>query len=379
MASRNRTRVPHLRMAVVTAAGIFTAVALASAVPASAAAREAPAASEAAASAGDDSATSHKNKNHVGIKGHGFVTDNDDFTTVDVPGVYTVVTGINDTGQVVGSHVDARATTHGFLPDEQGAFITIDVPGAAMTVASKINVQGQIVGAYDEDRDRAAFDLSHGFLLDNSVLTTIDVLGAVRTHPHGINNLGQIVGKYLDAAGRYHGFLLDNGVFTTIDLTDPLRVTVIYDINNQGQLAGGFDLGIHGYLRDRRGNFTTIDHPDAVAETTPEGVNKRSQIVGHYVDATGTTRGFLRDGDRFTTIDVPGAFATNPLKIKERGQIVGFSVDAGGLLHGFLWDEGVITTIDVPASTQTQAFARSITRAGSSAGISMSSRDVSSC
>ena len=63
--------------------------------------------------------------------------------------------------------------------------------------------------------------------------------------------------------------------------------------------------------------------------------------MGHYVDATGTTHGFLRDKEGFTAIDVPGALVTNPLKINDRRQIVGISFDADGVLHGFLSKDGV--------------------------------------
>jgi probable HAF family extracellular repeat protein len=373
-----------------------------------------------------------KGSSDVGIMGHGFVRDNNNvFITIDAPGAgaYTVVTGISDSGKTVGGYVDDRGILHGFLKDKQ-AFTVIDFPGAKATFVSRINAQGQIVGAYSDDPNAPALELSHGFLLDKGTFTKIDFPGAVRTQPNGINNLGQIVGQYLDATGRYHGFLLDSGVFTTIDApggtstfandiddsgrivgvssalsgqtagapltrgfqrdaqgvftpivvpdasqtaprginnagqiagyyidaqglahgflldndavttidaTNPLRVTVIFDLNDRGQLAGGFDLISHGYQRDKRGNFTTIDHPASVAETTPEGINNRGQIVGRFVDATGTTHGFLRDKDGFTTIDVPGALATNPTKLNDRGQIVGISFDAGGIRHGFLW------------------------------------------
>ena len=69
-------------------------------------------------------------------------------------------------------------------------FTTIDVPGATATSASKINDRGQIVGGYSD-----AGGTSHGFLLDNGVLTTIDVPGAADT------------GAFGDASGILHGFL----------------------------------------------------------------------------------------------------------------------------------------------------------------------------
>jgi hypothetical protein len=75
----NRTRLRGRVKAAIVAAAVFT-LAVASLVPAWAAAQEA------AASAGDDIAPPRKNKNDVGIRGHGFVRDGDVFTTIDAPG-----------------------------------------------------------------------------------------------------------------------------------------------------------------------------------------------------------------------------------------------------------------------------------------------------
>ncbi|HEY6844283.1 MAG TPA: hypothetical protein VI391_08955, partial [Thermoanaerobaculia bacterium] len=50
------------------------------------------------------------------------------FTPINVPGAgTTVASGINNQGQIVGAFVSATGN-HGFL-DEDGAFTTFDVPG----------------------------------------------------------------------------------------------------------------------------------------------------------------------------------------------------------------------------------------------------------
>jgi uncharacterized membrane protein len=95
---------------------------------------------------------------------------------------------------------------HGFLLD-QGNYTTLDVPGAIQmtrTSATGINASGQIVGSYYEVFNH---DHHHGFLLDQGSYTTLDVPGSsyADTHATGINDSGQIVGGYTDARG--HGFL----------------------------------------------------------------------------------------------------------------------------------------------------------------------------
>jgi probable HAF family extracellular repeat protein len=443
MMSLRNTKFYRRGLAAITAVVIFTALAVVNAVPAGEAAQ-----SKTSDAAPDRSTASRKHKHEVGLKGHGFVASNGVFTTIDAPGAgsFTVAFGIDDRGRTVGGYVDDRGRLHGFLRDKQ-AFTVIDFPGAKATFVSRINAQGQIVGAYSVESNAPAFNLPHGFLLHDGAFTPIDFPGARRTQPFGINNHGQSVGEYVDAEGRSHGFLLDNGVFTTIDapggtstiafdindsgqivgisFTDSIAAglgpaflrdasgafttitvpnafstfpfginnrsqvvgqyegaardghgflldqgvltnidapaatggAIVFDINEQGQLAGAYDLVNHGYLQDRRGDFTTIDHPDAAPLTgDPIGINNRGQIVGAYVDTEGIIHGFLLDKHRFTNIDVPDALETSPFKINDRGQIVGFFNDAGGIAHGFLWEDGVFTTIDFPEALVTSAL-----------------------
>ena len=70
--------------------------------------------------------------------------------------------------------------------------------------------------------------------------------------------------------------------------------------------------------------FSSIDVPGAFA-TAAHGINDRGQIVGEY--SAGGLHGFVLDHDTFTTFDVPGT----PTGINNRGEIVG---GTGG--HGFV-------------------------------------------
>jgi YD repeat-containing protein len=82
---------------------------------------------------------------------------------------------------------------------------------------------------------------------------------------------------------------------------------------------------IPGFLL-KRGRYTKFDAPDAVVQTVPFGINNRGVIVGKFTTADGVDHGFRRDArGRFTTIDVPGAAATQLTKINDRGQIVGYT------------------------------------------------------
>ena len=57
----------------------------------------------------------------------------------------------------------------------------------------------------------------------------------------------------------------------------------------------------------------------------------------------------------FTSIDVPGAIATNALGVNAGGGIVGFYRDASNRQHGFVLDRRGFRTLDYPGATVTEA------------------------
>jgi hypothetical protein len=188
----NRKGFRHRGLAAITAAVIFTTVAVVSVVPAWAV--EETSTSKAAAAGEADAMASRRKKNDISIPGHGFVASHGVFTTIDAPGGQsTVVTDIDDSGRTVGFSAtvnsDGTRTIRGFLRDAQGGFTPIDVPNGVATGASDINNRGQIVGSYLDDVRRP------GFLLSNGVFTTLTIPGAFENAiAVGINDQGRIVG-----------------------------------------------------------------------------------------------------------------------------------------------------------------------------------------
>src|SRR5260370_598559 len=126
------------------------------------------------------------------------------YATFDDPlntcGDGTLASGINDTGQIVGTYADASGV-HGFLLSG-GSYTTLDDPLASQgTVAVGINDMGQIVGYYGD-----AIGI-HGFLYSGGTYATLDdPLASSNTYALGINAAGQIVGFYQNGSGN-HGFL----------------------------------------------------------------------------------------------------------------------------------------------------------------------------
>jgi probable HAF family extracellular repeat protein len=200
---------------------------------------------------------------------HGFLWDNGVFTTIDVPGSKeTTAHGINNHGQIVGHYLDANGMSgdhcerdlhgcHGFLLDH-GVFITIDItidePASSGTIVSGINNHGQIVGYGDH----------HGFLWENGIFTPIKAPGARSfTRATDINDNGQIVGFHDRFGGTPEnpprsGFVLSKGEFTSLDFPG-VSQTGALGINNRGEIVGGYNDPLpHGFLatpaRNRRIN-----------------------------------------------------------------------------------------------------------------------------
>jgi len=84
-----------------------------------------------------------------------------------------------------------------------------------------------------------------------------------------------------------------------------------------------------GYGFAQQFHYVSIDVPcsacpgQIAAQTIANGINSEGDIVGAFTDAVGLQHGFLLREGRFTTIDFPGAVATNANGISSSGRIVG--------------------------------------------------------
>jgi hypothetical protein len=94
-------------------------------------------------------------------------------------------------------------------------------------------------------------------------------------------------------------------------------------------------------------------------------VNNKMQVTGYVTQAPNAIGGFVLDftyTPAFTVsnvrdVYVPGSNATIPVKINDRGQMVGLYFDAAGAVHGFLFSSGQYSTIDFPGAVATEALA----------------------
>ena len=300
------------------------------------------------------------------------------FASVDVPGASnTLATGINARGAIVGIYYDNAGNEHGFLL-ENGNFFTVDVPGSLagvsgvlQTEANGINARGDIVGDYFAPpgapgapactADSPAFSpqCRRGFLYRRGQFSDVLVPGKKGSIPNAISPNGAIYGcdhddDYFTSMVGFGRIGLDT--YITLDagggeLKNPTE-SVVGSMNNGATPDGSIIVGLyvdppdssgqyHGYIV-HDGTFQSYDVPGSVATQT-WGINSAADFVGLYDDANGNEHGFLQrwGADAPITIDVPAgppfnATLTDAFAINHRREIVGLYVDGAGNLHGYL-------------------------------------------
>lgn len=254
------------------------------------------------------------------------------FTTLDFPGDdYTYLTGINNSGQIVGQYGNGNGGT--FLLNA-GSFTPLTIPWAGRTQANGINDNGEIVGAA-----YSPFPLL-GFKWSGGLATPFTFPFATSTNALGINNNSEISGIYTDSTQAEHGFLLSNNTFTTIDVPGATW-TAPYAINDLGQLGGAYTAGLytHGFLMSN-GSFSYFDCPGPSYESTYIfGINNGGYVAGSCGSALNAnfSEGFILSNGVLSRINVPGATETWVTGLNDNGQLVGFFSTAGRVgVQGFM-------------------------------------------
>jgi uncharacterized protein (TIGR03437 family) len=267
----------------------------------------------------------------------------------DVPGsTFTVPSGINNSGQIVGSYTDPAGTSHGFLRSADGStFTPIDVPGAlaGTTNAKGINNLGQIVGSYADANGNQAFIRGpDGTFTTFAIPTDLGMPPGPGAGFSAINDHDDIVGAVYDLGWISEPFLRRaDGSHTAFVVPGFIEATLTA-IDNEGEIAGrgriGRDLGTqHGFVCSSAGSCTQVDLPGTDDGTQVTGINNLGQLSGYFFGNAGL--GFIGNTDgSFGLLD--GCQAT---AINDSGQIAGYRWDSSGqTYHGFVAVPGAAST-----------------------------------
>lgn len=262
------------------------------------------------------------------------------YTVIDVPGaVVTQAFRMNARGDLVGNFQNSTGV-HGFLK-RGNSYQTIDFPGAAATRARGINERGDIVGMY------ALGGRAHGFVLRHGEFTTLDVPGAWQTVLWDINANGVISGEYQAVAGgAWHAFVWRGGEFELIAIPGA-TMSAGFGVNLRGEVVGHYRLPdasqpggvskMYGFLW-RDGEVTQLDYPVPNLMSCAQGIGDHGAAVGHYWEiSSDIVYGYVwQDGAFAATLRVPGAWDTYPTSITPSGVVAGYHLDASFAVHGFI-------------------------------------------
>lgn len=287
----------------------------------------------------------------------------------------TIVTGMNNAGDVIGYFKDALSnTTRGFVRDHKGNTTVFDASAnASETMPVGINDVGDIAGFL--------FDTSGAccFLRDaRGRLTVFDAPQPFpRVHETGhamaIDNSDHIAG-YIRCVGcdTWTGFVRDQqGNMTTF--APIIHGSVPTGINEPGEITGAtspFWSAEDGFVRDQNGGMTVFDIGNGPGpKAHPVGINNQGDITGYYYDSkSGRTLGFLRNSSGNITPfgATADASQTRPAGMNASDEIVGDFTDSTGPHNFFVDALGTVTVFDVPNNVGAHAI--SINNGGDVAG-----------
>ncbi len=286
-------------------------------------------------------------------RGAGAVPDSTvsyNFTTLDDPSAYSTVNrllGINNEGHIVGYYGSGVASdpSEGYnaIPPYNGVnYQSVVYPKAHDTIPTCLNNTKMIAGYYVSSGGK-----TYGFLLVNGIWWTYQEPHArgkgTITQILGINDDGTAVGYYKSPSGS-GSFELN----VALDKYDPIvppqgDKIVATGINGTGDVVGYMDVSgtTVGFLR-KNGTYTNFSYPGSVS-TQFLGVTAHDYIVGSFKDQSDNTHGFLlvsplwKRGTTWEEIDDPNAAGTTVVtSVNIHKALVGYYIDAYGTTHGFM-------------------------------------------
>jgi hypothetical protein len=246
-----------------------------------------------------------------------------------------------------------------------GDLVTFDVPGASLTFGAGIDNQAVVTGGYYD-----AGGNSHGLVFDDGVFTTVD--GPTSNPPlsqaflYNLNQQHWAGAQYIGDDGIYRAavYNIKTQTWNTLPVIPGTGYNAAGGVNARGVAAGNWTTdptvatGNQGWTFDPKiGSYSFFDVPgvDKVnyIGTIVNAINNAGVVVGSYSDKNGVNHGFSKSGDRYRTIDVPGADSTVIQGINNEGDVSGVYHTAG-VGHGFVLSRnGDLTTIDGPGATFT--------------------------
>jgi hypothetical protein len=230
-------------------------------------------------------------------------------------------------------------------------FQTVDFTGDAFTQLLGINDSNYIAGYHGADPNKGfTYDLkTNTFTLENYP-------GSKQTQVIGINNVPFKTAGFYVEGGKTIGFTDYQGAFTSVAYPKK-PFNQLLSQNDFGQAAGYYSTTASGsgpdtaYVYDEKGGgvFEAFEIPNSVSAQAT-GINNSSNVCGFYIDAAGTSHGWLQVQGQFTVLNYPTSTGTAALGLNDKGLVVGTWTDTSGDSHGFVYtiSSNTFASVDDP-------------------------------
>lgn len=254
--------------------------------------------------------------------------------TFDLPSSLSVVTGINNSGQVVG-----MSPSTGFIYSN-GVIQTFST-GSGVS-ARAINDSGTVTGSYSSATGNQAYTYSNGQFQSLGTLPSF-----TQSFGFGINNSGEVVGNSGNGDGVEVAFLYADGVMQGLGTLPGDSNSSALNINNLGQVTGqswGGSAGDYNAFiyNPGTGLMTALgDVPGAGSAglQTPTGINDSGEIVGSDIVGSNGYAFLYSDGSMYNLADLiannSGWVLGTPIGINDSGEIVGYGT-YDGVKQGYI-------------------------------------------
>jgi len=244
----------------------------------------------------------------------------------------------------------------------QYRFVSFNIPGSTSAYPFGIDIARVVTGFYLD-----AGNVSHGFAWRNGTLHTLDNPGSSDTALQSVNNGLGAIGYYGDNTASHAAiYSFANGAWTTLPDIPNMPNNLGWGINRSGAAVGYAGGGNNGFGYNPTNPAAWVWDPSSQSysffavpgapqySTYADGINNKGQIMGNYFDTNGVAHGFLKEGESYTTIDVPGATSTYAYSINNSGTLAGLWFNLSGWAEGFVrTSDGVFTVVDFPGSLET--------------------------
>jgi probable HAF family extracellular repeat protein len=252
------------------------------------------------------------------------------------PDQFSVATGINAAGQVVGySVVDAMGNTHAFVYSN-GTMTDLGTLGGGGSRGFGINDAGQVTGDSD----------GRAFLYSNGSMANLGTLGGPWSYGNAINAAGQITGYAATTAqGNQHAFRYSNGSMTDLGTLAAGGESQGFAINAAGQVTGVSYLQKESAFLYSNGVMTDLGGSNLGA-SRGYGINNAGQVTGEVFTNQGR-RAFLYSNGTMSALGTLGGSLSSGFAINSAGQVTGSSNTTGDAAeHAFLFSNGTMTDLN---------------------------------